>query len=149
MLGFKVGAILAFISAVVWFVVAGGMAGYRMHRKANCEKVTAVVVGYETNNNRDSREEMPQSLYTVFQYEVPHTKESKTGKSSGASYPPAYSVGDKIGILVHPDNPEEAMIDTYSELYLLPTILSFLGIFMLVVGFVFVYMFRRLSRGTL
>ncbi len=118
-----------------------------MHWKANCEKVTATVVGYEADNNPNSQTKMPQCLYTVFQYETPHTNESRTGKSSGASYPPEYVKGDKIDILVHPDNPNEATIDSFDELYLLPTILLFLGVIMLAVGLVFTYMFRRLIHS--
>lgn len=142
----KIGAILALIGALVWLITGGCIAGYRMHWKACCEKVTGTVIAYESSNNPNNQSEASQSLYTVFRYKIPHTNESKTGKSSVAIYPPSHAIGDKIDVLVHPDTPNEAKINSYEELYILPTVLMYTGLLMLAVSLLFLYFFRRLSH---
>lgn len=145
--GLKVAAILAFIGALVWFAVGGCMVGYRMHWAGECDQVTGTVIAYEATTRQSGPGDMPECQYAVFQYELPQTHESKTGRSSVASYPPAYAMGDKVQLLVHPDAPDEVKIDSYGELYALPTALMFLGALMLVAGLVFLYIFRKLSRA--
>lgn len=142
----KIGAILAFMGALVWFAIGGCMVGYRMHWKGECEEVIGTVTAHEPGNSQTDLSETSQTLYTVFQYEQPHTHESKTGRSSVAAYPPSYAIGDKVRVLVHPDAPDEAKIDSYGELYFLPTALMSLGMMLLMMGLVFLYIYHKLSR---
>jgi hypothetical protein len=58
--------------------------------------------------------------------------------------PPAYRVGDAVRVLYDPANPQKARLDTWSSRWFLATILTILGMFiLLVVGLV-----RLLSHGS-
>lgn len=143
----KIGAILAFISAFIWLTVGGCIVGYRMHWKGCCEKIVGTVVAYEPGSQQTSQGEATQSLYAVFQFELPHTNESKTGRSSVATYPPSYAIGENVNVLVHPDTPNEAKIDAYGELYILPTVFLCVGMWMLAAGLIFLFFFHKLSHN--
>jgi hypothetical protein len=51
-----------------------------------------------------------------------------------ASYPPRYSVGDKVRILYDPDRPELARINDFSDLWLRPVFLGGVGSILAVLG---------------
>ena len=56
---------------------------------------------------------------------------TRTHHSSSSSNPPAYKRGEEVTLYYLPDEPERAMIDSFSDRYLLPLIL---GLFALVFG---------------
>jgi hypothetical protein len=62
--------------------------------------------------------------------------ERYTYKSKFSTSPPAYSVGDKVKMLYHPNNPQLAQINTFHDRWLLPLINSGFGIFFISVSLI-------------
>ncbi len=48
--------------------------------------------------------------------------------SGTASRPPSYDVGEKVGVLYDPEDPSDAKLDGFWELYMLPFIFGLLGL---------------------
>jgi hypothetical protein len=47
--------------------------------------------------------------------------------STVGTYPPAHKVGDKVSVLYKADEPENAVIDAFFDVWLLPLILGIIG----------------------
>jgi hypothetical protein len=54
--------------------------------------------------------------------------------SPGGTYPPLHKVKDRVTVLYWPGKPEEAVISGFAELYLQPTVVAGMGLFLLAVG---------------
>ena len=63
-----------------------------------------------------------------------------TIRSSVSSYPPAFSVGQKIAVLYDPSNPQNAKIDGFFNIWLVPFILAVMGGGGLLIGAAFTFM---------
>ena len=61
---------------------------------------------------------------------------------SVASTPPAYDIGEEVTIYLRQSNPEDAIIGTFSELWLVPTILGGIGGLFMVMGSIVFFVFR-------
>lgn len=59
-----------------------------------------------------------------------HTFQSKMSSS-----PPAYSVGERVSVLYHPEQPAEAQIDSFSERWLFPLGFATTGISTFIMSF--------------
>ena len=53
--------------------------------------------------------------------------QERTLYSRTGSYPPAYAVGDRVSVLYDPAAPNEAKVNSFTGLWLLPLILGILG----------------------
>ncbi len=62
----------------------------------------------------------------VFSFVDTAGKEHKIYSNWG-SKPPRFNVGEKVTVLYNPRSPEDARLDTFFELWGLPTILSIIG----------------------
>ncbi len=51
------------------------------------------------------------------------------------SRPASYDIGDRVTVLYKPERPEEAVIDSFEERFLLPAVFGGLGLIALVAGF--------------
>ncbi|MFN2099529.1 DUF3592 domain-containing protein [Altererythrobacter sp. MF3-039] len=60
-------------------------------------------------------------------------------RSSSSSNPPAYRRGEQVTLYYMPGEPERAMIDSFSDRYLLPLILGVLGLAFSGIGFGMIY----------
>jgi hypothetical protein len=69
---------------------------------------------------------------THFEYDVNGVTHS--GRSWVQSDPPSHSVGDKIRVLYRPENPAEARIDSFVELWLFSTVFPVAGLFSMIGG---------------
>lgn len=57
-----------------------------------------------------------------------------TLEGSVSSFPPAYSVGEKVTVLCRNGNPSKAQIDSFTERWLLPVVFTAGGIIGMVIG---------------
>ena len=66
--------------------------------------------------------------------------------SSLSSYPPAYNEDERITVFYDPDNPENAKIGDFRNLFAIPTILFLSAAFFFVIGFLLIRMRRKIIR---
>lgn len=80
----------------------------------------------------------------IVKYEV--DGKAYTYTSSTSSDPPAYDVGDKVTLLYRAGDPEDAQIDSWSSLWLLPTMLGAGGVALAIVSIVWMVTSLRRRR---
>ena len=78
----------------------------------------------------------------VLQFEVPDGKIIRYTSSSGSNTP-LYTPGQKVKMLYNPEKPQEAIIDSPFELWLLPGILAVLGILLFPIGTALIYLHNK------
>lgn len=65
-------------------------------------------------------------------------------QSNNYSRPPAFEVGEKVGVLYTPDDPKaSARVDTFFSTRGVPMILYILGVFFIILGVIFMFVFRK------
>jgi hypothetical protein len=69
-----------------------------------------------------------------------------TIKSLSGSYPAAYQVGDKVGVIYQPDKPDNAEIDQFFDVWIWPIAFAGFGVLFLLFRFV-VIVFNFFSRS--
>jgi hypothetical protein len=72
------------------------------------------------------------AIYPIVSFEVDGRRVEITGQIG--SKPAAHAVNDKVIVFYQPDDPENAVIGTFRELYLVATILSGIGVVLLGIG---------------
>jgi len=80
----------------------------------------------------------------VFEYEV--NGEIFTFESSVTSTPPSYYLGEEVAIYVDPNQPNEILIDTFTDRWLAITILGSMGTIFLLIGTVTARLFSRMGN---
>lgn len=96
----------AYYGRVSWDLVQSG------------QQTMGVVTGYEENHSREGGlTYSPIIAYTA-------ADQSHTFVSSNSSYPPAYEIGEEVPLLYNPQDPTLARVDSWWELWLLPTMLG-------------------------
>ncbi|MGY0022808.1 DUF3592 domain-containing protein [Streptomyces sp. cg35] len=100
--------------------------------------------GTSSGSSRKSRGSGP-SAHPVVLF-TPAGGESVTFRSSAGSNPPAYDVGDRVDVLYRADDPEDAQIDGFLSMWLLPLIFSGIGLVILAIATAFAVARRRRSR---
>lgn len=68
-------------------------------------------------------------------------------KSQASSSSPSPAVGEAVEVLYNPRQPQEAEINTFSSLWILPIILSALGAGFFIIGTTVFMVFRRAGQG--
>ena len=66
--------------------------------------------------------------------------------STTSSYPPSYRVGEKVTVLYDPNSPDEGKLDAFFGLWLVPFILTVIGVTHSLIGVGLVYFGRRWRR---
>ena len=94
----------------------------RIDRQNEWEKATAVVTAL-------SPAKAGEVQYAYFTFSTVAGQELTT-RSSWASYPTEYSIGEKVEVIYPPDEPEEASENTFGSQFILPLILTFEPIIM-------------------
>lgn len=69
----------------------------------------------------------------VVKFKTPDGKDIQF-QSSTSSNPPEFSVGQTVPVLYNRSNPQEAQVDSFVQLWLLPTVFGGFGIIFMVVG---------------
>ncbi len=62
-----------------------------------------------------------------------------------SSNPPSYHLGEEVQVRVNPQDPYDAVMDSFWEKYLISVILAFLSLFFLLPGVIFVFVVRKLN----
>lgn len=72
--------------------------------------------------------------------------EIKLYRSQIFSQPPAYQLGEEVTLLINPDNPDDVVIDSFSERYFTTFIFGLFTIFPLFVTIALHFFIRKLSK---
>lgn len=117
---------------IILSVVAGLFAGDQLvksiHMRSEWNKTEAVVTRLEPIRGRRGR----VSYAAWFSFHDPITHRSYSVKSKVNSNPPAFKVREKVELLYPSDNPEDAVANTFLEVYFYSL---FLGGAFVVLGF--------------
>lgn len=105
-------AVVAMAAATLWF----GWRGYTMTTTG--EKTIAQVVRLAESTDSEGS----CCVYSpVFEYTVAGRRHSF--ESMNASSPPSYRVGQQVEILYNPEDPDDAVVNSFGELWLVATLL--------------------------
>ena len=88
------------------------------------------------------------SSYPVYTFEDSQGKQHEIYSSSG-SYPPAYSVGEKVTVLYQPDDPQNAEMDSFMDKWFFSVMLAGFGLLDLLLGLVLftaVFIIKKMER---
>jgi membrane protein implicated in regulation of membrane protease activity len=119
-------------------VVAMGVNRFVQSAEKTTGTVVALVEKHESENN--SITYAPVFTFTT-------TDGLTQSITSGISSSPAsFSVGDRIPVLYRRDDPASAKVDSFWQLWFLPTLLAWFGFVAGTVGFAFLFT-RRLQRA--
>lgn len=77
---------------------------------------------------RQERSKKSITYFPVFKYQTQQGKIIHV-KSSVGTNPPEYQIGAKVNVLYHPNNPNEAEINSFWSLWLLTVVFGTLGSF--------------------
>jgi hypothetical protein len=105
--------VVAMAAGAAWF----GWRGYTL--SSNGETTMAHVVSLTESDDGEGG----CCVYSpVFEYTV--NGRGYSFESMNASYPPAYQVGDETEIIYNVDDPSDAAVNSFSELWLVATLLG-------------------------
>jgi hypothetical protein len=123
------GAILL-VSAFGLLALGGSCYNRTVQFKKTAVEVQGAVIELKEGSSSDHSHPV---YYPIIRYAdtagQEHTLYSGTG-----SFPPAYAVGDRVSVLCDPANPNEAKVNSFSDLWLLPLILGIFGALDLLAG---------------
>ncbi|MFI0775454.1 DUF3592 domain-containing protein [Streptomyces sp. NPDC021212] len=116
----------------VFLAVGLIMAGASVSFLKDADRAPGTVVALEWRNDdsgtsRRSREHDEPVAYPVVEYR-PTGGTRTTFRSSVGSNPPSYERGERVGVLYHADSPEDARIDGFASLWLMPLIFGGIGL---------------------
>ena len=80
-------------------------------------------------------------IYPFFKFKAENGK-TYTVKGGVGSNPAAYTVGEKLSVVYDPDRPQDAHIDSFTELWLAPLVLLLMGFIFVLAG-----LFGRVQRN--
>ncbi|MBX2962756.1 MAG: DUF3592 domain-containing protein [Cyclobacteriaceae bacterium] len=136
-LGLRTLMVFFFIFTFAFYAIAIGLLVYFNNYIGNPESITGTVVSVKEN---DSGSQAPVVEYTW-------NNEVKRYESTMYSSPPDYSVGDQVALLVNPENPDEAVIDSFTERYMLSTVFGGVGTFFLIFSIGLLVISRKIKRS--
>lgn len=136
-LGLRGVMIFFLIFTFVFYAIAIGLLVYINSYTGNADNITGTVVSFREN---DSGSQAPVVEYTW-------KNEVKRYESTMYSSPPDYRVGDQVPLLVNPENPDVAVIDSFTERYMLSTVFGGLGTFFLVFSLGLLVISRKIKRS--
>jgi len=87
--------------------------------------VTGEVISYDSHESSDD-DGGSTTMYTPT-YGYSYNGKNYTYTSSTSSSSPDYDIGEKVEVLVDPDNPEEVLVNAFWERWLIVVILGFMG----------------------
>ena len=102
-------------------------------RSARSFESTAVGASGEVIDLAPSYSDGSATHAPVVRFETPDGREV-IFESSVSSHPPAYDIGERVDVLYAPDDPGDAVIDSFWQVYLAPVILGGIGSIFLLIG---------------
>ncbi|MFI0238747.1 DUF3592 domain-containing protein [Streptomyces sp. NPDC016845] len=124
-------ALIAF--GALFMVIGAITAGVSASYVANAERAPGTVVGldWRADHSSGSRKHRSSSggpvAYPVVEF-VPADGERRTFTDSSGSKPPAYDEGERVEVLYRAESPEDAKINGFQSLWLLPLIFGGVGV---------------------
>ncbi|MGB3208961.1 MAG: DUF3592 domain-containing protein [Crinalium sp.] len=96
-------------------------------RRASSAK--GIIIDLRREIDKDSE----VSYYPVFKYETQQEIIIQKTSGIGTNRTPYY-IGQKVNVLYNPNNPNEAAINSFLDLWLTPIVSGFFGILLVVIG---------------
>lgn len=141
----KAFGIVTAIAAVVQTLIGGGLLATRVAWVKSAVPVKAKITAVEVEEGRDSEGNKTSSTSITYTYASPLDGDPCTAtKKLSSSFPTA--VGDTLTTLVDPTTPTISRIDSFSELYMLPTFFIFFGVFWGIISAVLAFIISKLRR---
>ncbi|BAY08881.1 DUF3592 domain-containing protein [Calothrix sp. NIES-2098] len=107
------------------------------------ESIQGTVIDLKLRSSTDSKGRHSSAYYPIVRF-TPSSGEPIIFESHTGSKPPSFTKGQQVEVLYHPQKPDSTTINSWFELWFLPTMFTGLGsIFVLVGGSVLVIPFRR------
>lgn len=116
----------------VFLVVGLILAGVSVSFLADAERAQGTVVALEWRNDdsgasRKARDNDKPAAYPVVEF-TSADGTPRTFRSSTGSNPPSYDKGERVEVLYRADSPEDARINGFASLWLLPLIFGGIGL---------------------
>ncbi len=129
-------ALIAF--GALFLVVGVILAGVSVSFLADAERARGTVVALEWRNDHDGvsrkkRENDKPAAYPVVEFTSADGTQ-RTFRNSTGSNPPSYEEGERVEVLYRADAPEDAQINGFASLWLLPLIFGGIGLVIAGVG---------------
>ncbi|MGW5100753.1 DUF3592 domain-containing protein [Streptomyces sp. NPDC004100] len=126
------------------------LAGVSVSFLSRAERASGTVVALEWRQSHSSgvsrkRRHSGPAAYPVVSF-TSKDGERHTFKSSTGSNPPAYEEGERVEVLYRADSPEDARIDGFLSLWLLPVIFGGIGALFAGIGTVIAVVMRKQAR---
>lgn len=131
----------------VFLVVGLILAGMSVSFLADAERARGTVVELEWRSDdngasRKARENNRPVAYPVVEF-TSADGTSRTFRSSTGSNPPSYEEGEQVEVLYRADSPEDARINGFASLWLLPLIFGGIGLVIAGIGTAVAVLGRR------
>jgi hypothetical protein len=123
----------------VFLVIGLILAGMSVSLLANAERARGTVVALEwrdDDNNgvsRKARVNDKPAAYPVVEF-TSADGTPRTFRSSTGSNPPSYEKGERVEVLYRADSPEDAQINGFASLWLLPLVFGGIGLVIAGIG---------------
>jgi hypothetical protein len=124
-----------FVAVGIWMLVDG------LRFRASANRAEGEVIRLEWSNGEGNSR---SGALPVVRYEA--QGRTVEFRSRVSSRPPAYRVGELVTVLYHPEDPENASVDTFLEQYLLPLVFGGPGLVFSGVGLAFLIIPGALQR---
>ncbi|MER5939140.1 DUF3592 domain-containing protein [Streptomyces sp. NPDC001928] len=131
----------------VFLVIGLILAGMSVSFLADAERAPGTVVELEWRSDdngasRKARENNRPVAYPVVEF-TSADGTARTFRSSTGSNPPSYEEGERVEVLYRADSPEDARINGFASLWLLPLIFGGIGLVIAGVGTAVAVLGRR------
>ncbi|MEU6678960.1 DUF3592 domain-containing protein [Streptomyces sp. NPDC046853] len=129
----------------LFLVIGLILTGVSVSYLASGERARGTVVSMEWRNDGSSgkrRANDGPTAYPVVQFTAADGK-SRTFEDSMGSNPPAYDLMERVEVLYRADSPEDARINSFTSLWLLPLIFSGIGLLIGGIGVTIGIVLRR------
>jgi hypothetical protein len=121
----------------IFLAVGVGIGAWAYHFGAEANQAEGVVIRMVSSGRKGGSS-------PVVRYEV--DGQSYELQSTVSSSPPAYSVGEKVTVLYHPDNPGGGQIDSFIDRWLFPLVFGGMGFIFAAIGYGFLLVRLRSRR---
>jgi hypothetical protein len=134
----------------LFLVIGLVLAGVSVSFLTDAEKARGTVVALEWRNDsvgtssRKVRSQDKPAAYPVVEF-TPTDGTPRTFRSSTGSNPPSYEEGDRVEVLYRADSPDDAEINGFASLWLLPLVFGGLGLLFAGIGTAVAVVGRRRS----
>ena len=136
-LGLRALMVFFLIFTFAFYAIAVGLLIYYNSYTGTAEQLTGTVTSFTENDEG--------SLAPVVEYT--RNNEAKTYTSTMYSSPPDYQVGDQVTLLVNPEKPDEVIIDSFTERYMISTVFGAVGTFFLIFSLGLLVVSRKIKRS--